>query len=103
MEEYNTDSWWNHFCKDKIKNMGDTTIEYQITYTNMDDTTDTVKISTDRIEWTLDQYQRNRDIRSYDLITHQRWDGIQYVTETYIPKSESENLFEESSEDPRFS
>lgn len=56
MEEYNTDSWWNHFCKDKIKNMGDTTIEYQITYTNMDDTTDTVKISTDRIEWTLDQY-----------------------------------------------
>ena len=65
--------------------MGDTTIEYQITYTNMDDTQDTVKISTDRIDWTLDQYARNRDIRSYDMITYQVWDGIQYITESYIP------------------
>ena len=65
--------------------MGATTIEYQITSTTMDDTTHTVKISTDRIDWTLDQYARNRDIRSYDIITHQVWDGIQYVTESYIP------------------
>lgn len=69
----------------------------------MDDTQDTVKISTDRIEWTLDQYQRNRDIRSYDVITYEKFDGIQYITETYIPQSKAENLFEESSRDPRFS
>ena len=41
---------------------------YLIEYRNIDGSTDSVKIDTDDITFTLDQYSRNRSIAEYTLV-----------------------------------
>ena len=41
---------------------------YLIEYRNIDGSKDSVKITTENIAWTLDQYSRNRSIAEYTLV-----------------------------------
>ena len=45
--------------------------EYIVEFTMMDGTTETVSLVTDRIDWSIDQWKRNRAVSSHQILAEE--------------------------------
>lgn len=53
--------------------------EYKIEFTMSDGSTEIVELKTDRLEWSLDQWKRNRAVTDHKIISESSTSGKQML------------------------